>query len=100
MIIIIIIITIIIIIIIIIIVIITIVILSPSPGSVVATLVLMFDSSVSEPLKPLQDEIADSKLGQFTVGRQLFIFQPNLPPTTPPSTGAGILILQLACVYR
>ncbi|CAH3157508.1 unnamed protein product, partial [Porites lobata] len=57
-----------------------------SPGSVVATLVMFFGSSVSEPLKPLQDEIADSKLGQFAVGRQLYIYQPILPPTTPPST--------------
>ncbi|CAH3180398.1 unnamed protein product [Porites lobata] len=57
-----------------------------SPGSVVATLVMFFGSSVSEPLKPLQDEIADSKLGQFAVGRQLNIYQPILPPTTPPST--------------
>ncbi|XP_073255654.1 uncharacterized protein [Porites lutea] len=57
-----------------------------SPGSVVATLVMFFGSSVSEPLKPFQDEIADSKLGQFAVGRHVYIYQPILPPTTPPST--------------
>ena len=55
---------------------------------------MFFGSSVSEPLKPLQDEIADSKLGQFAVGRQLYIYQPILPPTTPPSTGADILFLK------
>lgn len=55
---------------------------------------MFFGSSVSEPLKPLQDEIADSKLGQFAVGRQLYIYQPILPSTTPPSTGADILFLK------
>lgn len=61
---------------------------------------MFFGSSVSEPLKPLQDEIADSKLGQFAVGRQLNIYQPILPPTTPPSTGADILFLKKDLLTR
>ena len=42
---------------------------------------LAFGSGVSDPLKPLRDEINDGKLGTFTVDRQL-----DVNPTTEPTT--------------
>ena len=47
-----------------------------------ATVELVFGKSVSDPLKPLQDEINDRKLGSFTVDRVS-----DLNPTITPSTG-------------
>ena len=40
-------------------------------GSVVAEVELKFERSVLDPLKPLEDEIKDGKLGSFTVSREL-----------------------------
>ena len=40
-------------------------------GSVAATVELVFGKPINEPLKPLQDEISDGKLGSFTVKREL-----------------------------
>ena len=42
-----------------------------SSGSVVAEVELKFERSVLDPLKPLEDEIKDGKLGSFTVSREL-----------------------------
>ena len=42
---------------------------------------LAFGSTVSDPLKPLRDEMNDGKLGSFTVDRQL-----DVKPTTEPIT--------------
>jgi len=42
---------------------------------------LEFGPSVSDPLKPLIDEMDDGKLGSFTVDRFL-----NMNPTTEPNT--------------
>ena len=39
---------------------------------------LVFDRSSVEPLKPLQDEIADEKLGPFIVDSQLYAGYPGL----------------------
>ena len=39
---------------------------------------LVFDQSSVEPLKPLQDEIADEKLGPFIVDSQLYVRYPGL----------------------
>lgn len=36
-----------------------------------AVVELAFGSSVSDPFKPLRDEMKDGKLGSFTVDRQL-----------------------------
>ena len=44
---------------------------------------LEFGSTVSDPLKPLRDEMNDGKLGSFTVDRQL-----DVKPTLSPSTTA------------
>ena len=41
----------------------------------------MFGKPVADPLKPLQDEITDGKLGSFTVDREL-----DLNPTKIPAT--------------
>ena len=43
-----------------------------------AILELVFDRSSVEPLKPLQDEIADQKLGPFIVDSQLYVGYPGL----------------------
>ena len=40
-------------------------------GSVVAEVELKFEKSVLDPLKPLEDEIKDGRLGSFTVSREL-----------------------------
>ena len=40
-------------------------------GSVYAFVQLVFGKSVTEPLKPLQDEIRDGKLGSLIVSREL-----------------------------
>ncbi|KAL9964712.1 hypothetical protein ACROYT_G028390 [Oculina patagonica] len=48
-------------------------------GSVDAIVELLFGKSITDPLKPLQDEINDGKLGSFTVDKSL-----DLNPTTPP----------------
>jgi len=53
-----------------------------SPGSVVATVEMLFGRSACEPLKPLQDELASAKLGQYTVDRQLYVLPPVITPTT------------------
>ena len=42
-----------------------------SDGSVYAIVQLTFGQSVSDPLKPLRDEMNDGKLGSFMVDRQL-----------------------------
>ena len=61
-----------------------------SPGSVVATVEMLFGISSCEPLRPLQDKIAEAKLGQYTVDRQLQVFQPTLSPTTENAASTGI----------
>ena len=43
---------------------------------------LAFGPSVSDPLKPLRDEINDGKLGSFTVDRQLDV-NPTIYTITP-----------------
>ncbi|PFX13052.1 hypothetical protein AWC38_SpisGene22907 [Stylophora pistillata] len=48
-------------------------------GSVVAEVEMKFGKSVTDPLKPLEDEIKDGKLGAFTVNREL-----DFNITTPP----------------
>ncbi|XP_066024509.1 fibroblast growth factor receptor 2 isoform X3 [Pocillopora verrucosa] len=50
-------------------------------GSVVAEVELKFEKSVLDPLKPLEDEIKDGRLGSFTVSREL-----DLNPTSVPFT--------------
>lgn len=50
-------------------------------GSVVAIVEMRFGKSVTDPLKPLEDEIRDGKLGSFTVDREL-----HLPSTTGKPT--------------
>lgn len=52
-----------------------------SSGSVVAEVELKFEKSVLDPLKPLEDEIKDGRLGSFTVSREL-----DLNPTSVPLT--------------
>ena len=47
---------------------------------------LAFGPSVSDPLKPLRDEMNDGKLGSFTVDRQLDVNPTTEPITLPPST--------------
>ena len=42
---------------------------------------LAFGPSVSDPLKPLRDEMNDGKLGSFTVDRQLDV-NPTIGPIT------------------
>lgn len=46
---------------------------------------LAFGSSVSDPLKPLRDEMADGKLGSYTVDRQLNL-NPSMSNTTLSSS--------------
>ena len=48
---------------------------------------MSFGRSACEPLKPLRDEIASTKLGQFTVNRQLYVFPPVVISTTMSSKG-------------
>ncbi|PFX16311.1 Proto-oncogene tyrosine-protein kinase receptor Ret [Stylophora pistillata] len=48
-------------------------------GSVVAEVEMKFGKSVTDPLKPLEDDIKDGKLGAFTVNCKL-----DLNITTPP----------------
>ena len=60
-----------------------------SPGSVVATVKMSFGRSTCEPLKPLQDEIAGEKLGQFTVDPRLYVFPQVQTSTTVPSISTG-----------
>lgn len=55
-------------------------------GSIVAHVQLVFHSGDSEPWKPLQDDVADGRLGPFSVDRQL-ILDPTTPPPTTPTTG-------------
>ncbi|KAL9964150.1 hypothetical protein ACROYT_G027741 [Oculina patagonica] len=58
------------------------------PDSVLAIVELLFGKSATDPLKPLQDEIKDAKLGSFTVDRTLVVNPmptTTLPPTTMPS---------------
>ena len=45
-----------------------------------------FGSSVSDPLRPLRDEMKDGKLGSFTVDRQL-----DLNPTVPTIESTTLL---------
>ena len=40
-------------------------------GSVIAKVQMTFGKSVTDPLKPLEDEIKDGKLGAFSVKREL-----------------------------
>ena len=40
-------------------------------GSVIAKVEMRFGKSVTDPLKPLEDEIKDGKLGAFGVKREL-----------------------------
>lgn len=54
-------------------------------GSVVAIVELKFGKYVTDPLKPLEDEIRDGKLGSFTVDREL-----HLPSTTGKPSGLPI----------
>ena len=46
---------------------------------------LAFGSSVSDPLKPLRDEMNDGILGSFTVDRQLDV-NPSMSNTTLSSS--------------
>ena len=46
---------------------------------------LAFGRSVSDPLKPLSDEMNDGKLGSFTVDRQLDVNPTSEPITLSPS---------------
>ena len=52
-------------------------------GSVYAIVELVFGKPVTEPLKPLQDEIRDGKLGSFTVYRELYRDPHNIPTLSP-----------------
>ena len=47
---------------------------------------LSFAPSVSDPLKPLRDEMSDGKLGSFTVDRQLDVNPTIKSITLSPST--------------
>lgn len=60
-----------------------------SPGSVVATVELLFDRSIidPDPLKPLKNEMADEKLGTFTVDRHLYVGHPGNNTLTCNSCG-------------
>ena len=40
-------------------------------GSVIAEVEMKFGKSVTDPLKPLEDEIKEGKLGAFSVKREL-----------------------------
>lgn len=57
-------------------------------GSVYAIVELAFGSSVSDPLKPLRDEMNDGILGSYTVDRQLDV---------NPSTGMSNTTLSSSC---
>ena len=46
---------------------------------------LAFGPSVSDPLKPLRDEMNDEKLGSFTVDRQLDVNPTIYTTTSSPS---------------
>ena len=48
---------------------------------------MSFGRSACEPLKPLRNEVASTKLGQFTVSRQLYVFPPVVILTTMSSKG-------------
>ncbi|KAL9964721.1 hypothetical protein ACROYT_G028401 [Oculina patagonica] len=54
-------------------------------GSVIAIVELLFGKSATSPLKPLQDEIKDGKLGPFMVDPEL-----DLNPTIMPLTSSNM----------
>nr|XP_058952434.1 uncharacterized protein LOC131779867 [Pocillopora verrucosa] len=60
-----------------------------SSGSVVAKVELKFERSVLDPLKPLEDEIKDGKLGSFTVSRELDLNPTSVPFTNFSATAAS-----------
>nr|XP_058941417.1 uncharacterized protein LOC131769700 [Pocillopora verrucosa] len=55
-------------------------------GSVIAKVEMEFGKSVTDPLKPLEDEIKDGRLGAFSVKRELDLNPTTLPPTFSSST--------------
>jgi len=67
-----------------------------SPGSVVATVEMLFGRSACEPLKPLQDELASAKLGQYTVDRQLYVLPPVITPTTTSLNSSSTVLTSAA----
>ena len=67
-----------------------------SSGSVVAKVELKFERSVLDPLKPLEDEIKDGKLGSaFTVSREL-----DLNPSKACATSQLDTILPFVGNYK
>ncbi|KAJ7381890.1 hypothetical protein OS493_038445 [Desmophyllum pertusum] len=59
------------------------------PGSVVATVVLLFGKSATDSLKPLQDEIINGTLASFTVDRYLDLNPSGTITPNISTTGTG-----------